>query len=497
MSRPRISARSRSGDHDEWLGMSRSSRPDGWRTPTIEDPDHPVNRQKDSGDTLLSSGSSTGRRKDTELGAAPQSNMIQPVPLPPLTENEKPKTLPLKKRLKHVTWAWFTITMATGGIANALYSVPYRFPGLRVIGVIFFLLNIVLYIGIWAMMITRFYLYPYTFRASLTHPTESLFVPAFAVSFGTILINIVEYGFNRTGPWLNHAVVILYWFDAAIAFVLSIGIYLTLWSSQSFTISRMTPIWIFPAYPLLIIGPHAAYISAQLQDPRQAIQIIIGGFTVQGIGFLVSLTIYSAFVYRLMTQKLPAESLRPGMFVSVGPSAFTVSGVLGMATSLQDAIAKTPESTFMEVPGLLAAQILRLIASWMSLWLWGLAWWFFFVSLLSNADCLRAKHRTQFAMTWYSFIFPQTALTTATFSIANAFEVTAINIIGCVMVCLLIIVWFVVVGCMLKAIYKRQILWPEKGEDKTEGGFKARQEEGSLLPTMAPDQAEKEGGPGR
>lgn len=371
-------------------------------------------------------------------------------------------------------------------------TVPYQFPGLRIIGIVVFLMNIVFYIIIWAMMICRFYLFPYTFWASLTHPTESLFVPAFAVAFGTILINIVEYGFNRTGLWLNHAVVVIYWFDAAVAVVLSIGIYLILWSSQSFTIARMTPIWIFPAYPLLIIGPHAAKLSAQLPNDRQAIQIIIGGFTIQGIGFLVSLTIYSAFVYRLMTQKLPAESLRPGMFVSVGPSAFTVSGVLGMASNLQRIIASTPESTFLDVPGLLAAQILRLVASWVCLWLWGLAWWFFFVSLLSNIDCLRAKHRTQFAMTWYSFIFPQTALTTATFSIAKAFDVAAIRVIGCVMVCLLILVWFFVVGCMLKAIYDQQILWPEKGEDKTEGGFKAREEVMSLLPTTKPTEAEKD-----
>lgn len=122
MSRSRISARSHYGDNDEWLGISRSSQPDGWRTPTIEDPDHPVNRPKIFGDTLLSRSSSTGRRKDTELEAAAQSNMIQPMPVPPLVEDEKPDNLPWKKRLKHVTWAWFTLTMATGGISNTLYS---------------------------------------------------------------------------------------------------------------------------------------------------------------------------------------------------------------------------------------------------------------------------------------------------------------------------------------------------------------------------------------
>jgi tellurite resistance protein TehA-like permease len=87
----------------------------------------------------------------------------------------------------------------------------------------------VLYILIWALILMRFYFYPYTFKASFTHPTESLFVPAFAVSFGTILINIVEYGFGKVGNWLNEAVVVLFWFDLALAVTLSVGIYLILY----------------------------------------------------------------------------------------------------------------------------------------------------------------------------------------------------------------------------------------------------------------------------
>lgn len=34
--------------------------------------------------------------------------------------NPRSKNLPWKQRLRHVTWAWFTLTMATGGIANVL-----------------------------------------------------------------------------------------------------------------------------------------------------------------------------------------------------------------------------------------------------------------------------------------------------------------------------------------------------------------------------------------
>ena len=96
--------------------------------------------------------------------------------------------------------------------------------------------------------------------------------------------------------------------------------------------------------------------------------VIVAGFTIQGVGFLVAFAIYAAFVYRLMTQKLPRESLRPGMFVSVGPSGFTVAGTIAMATSLRSAL---PENYMDAGDSRLTAQILQVVAYWMCLWIWG------------------------------------------------------------------------------------------------------------------------------
>lgn len=137
------------------------------------------------------------------------------------------------------------------------------------------------------------------------------------------------------------------------------------WSTQTFTIAQMTPIWIFPAYPMLIIGPHAGILSEKL-EPSRSLLIIVGGTTIQGVGFLVSLMVYSAFIYRLMSQKLPKESMRPGMFVSVGPSAFTVAGIVNMAAHAKRSF---PDS-FMG-NGAMAADIVRVVANFAALWLWG------------------------------------------------------------------------------------------------------------------------------
>ncbi|WEW59399.1 hypothetical protein PRK78_004870 [Emydomyces testavorans] len=410
---------------------------DGYRTPTIEDvendtvatapefPPETFNDELSPVSTVISryrrsyvsqtNGVQINGNGNSKGPTVPSDNNL--VTGSPLTLVESfPSKLPWKERMRHFTWAYFTLTMATGGLANVLYH-------------------------------------------------ESLFVPASIVSFGTILINISQFGPSHTGQWLHDAVSILFWFDAALAVTASAGIYLVLWSTQTFTIAQMTPIWIFPAYPMLIAGPHAGVLSAKLTQPS-AWRIIIGGTTIQGVGFLVSMMMYSAFIYRLMTQKLPKENLRPGMFVSVGPSAFTVAGLVGMGSNAHRAV---PDGFLGDAE--LSAKIICVVAYFGSLWLWGLAIFFFFIAVFAHTSTV-GRSTMVFSMTWFSFVFPNTALITATFAIGGAFSNRTFNIIGCVLTVCLFFTYFFVVFMMIRAIKLRHILWPQKGEDRDEGGFK-------------------------
>ncbi|KAK2734873.1 hypothetical protein FQN57_001436 [Myotisia sp. PD_48] len=429
---------------------------EGYRTPTIED-------LEKHGAFLLSDGDALTPRCPTppvlsqfrsRCSQTPQSLPSPVVSVQMQWTDGLPTKLSWKERIRHLTWAFFTLTMATGGLANVMYNVPFKARWIEVVGTTIFLLNIGIYLIICALMCLRFYLFPYTFKTSFLHPTESLFIPAVIVSLGTILINVSQYGPKHTGQWLDRVTVVLFWFDAVLAVASSACIYLILWSTQMFTIANMTPIWIFPAYPMLIIGPHAAIMSS-FASQADSFRIIVGGFTIQGVGFLVSMMVYSAFIYRLMTQKLPNEDLRPGMFVSVGPSAFTVVGILGMASHTDRAI----PSDFMG-DGELTAKILLVVGSFSALWLWGKA--------VKRANM-------PFSMAWFSFVFPNTALITSTFAIGKVFSSRALDIAGCVMTGLLFLMYFFVVFVMFRAIVLRQILWPQKGEDKDEGGFKIKE----------------------
>lgn len=110
------------------------------------------------------------------------------------------------------------------------FAVPYRFPGLYAIGCTFFLLNIALFLFNATMISLRFYFYPSTFLDSLIHPTETMFVPAWLVSFGIILMNITQYGTTpgKTGGWLLDTMFVLFWVDGGLAVCFSCGIYLVM-----------------------------------------------------------------------------------------------------------------------------------------------------------------------------------------------------------------------------------------------------------------------------
>jgi tellurite resistance protein TehA-like permease len=110
-----------------------------------------------------------------------------------------------------------------------------------------------------------------------------------------------------------------------------------------------------------------------------------------------------------------------------------------------------------------ARDITKIMSVMVGLWLWGLSLWFFLVSVGSLWPHVKPEATMPFRMTWWSFVFPNTALVTATSALGKVFDNQGLHIFGCFMAAALIIVWTFVFITMLRCLKNKELLWP-RGE---------------------------------
>lgn len=112
----------------------RSPGEDGYRTPTIEDAeqtlsdlngDRPNSAVREVHTSALEAALQRATSRVTDATTNKEYNNCRDQDGLSLTRrvtDTPPSRLSWKKRIRHVTWAYFTLTMATGGLANVFYE---------------------------------------------------------------------------------------------------------------------------------------------------------------------------------------------------------------------------------------------------------------------------------------------------------------------------------------------------------------------------------------
>ena len=350
-----------------------------------------------------------------------------------------------------LSWAWFVVTISTGGIAVLLAIQPFQFRGLQVIGKLFFILNLVLYVLIITFLILHFKKNIKLFTNSLQDPGESLFVPTFLLTIATIIIYIQSYGVPSSGKWLLDGVQILFWVYVGLSFILAVTQYFYLFTARQLLLQDMLPSWLLPIFPAMVVGPVSGSI-ASAQSPSNAMNILVAGLTFQGLGFWASTPMYGVYMTRLLQFGLPAPNVRPGMFIAVGPPSFTGLALIKMSLCVPNS-----HDYFRIHPS--AAESLKQSGLAFAIFLWSLALWFFAIALLSVLVDIR---KMKFDLVWYASIFPNVGFTAVTISIGESLHSSPIKWLGSAMTILLVITYLFIVIMHCRAILKGRILWPWK-----------------------------------
>ena len=362
--------------------------------------------------------------------------------------------LSLLQRIDHLTWAWFTLPMSTGGLALVVAAQPHQFRGLITIGTIIFICNIVIFTTLTTLIAIRFIRNPSALRASFRYTKESLFQPTFSIAIFTILGGIQQYGQPSTGPWLIVVIRVLFWIYTSLTVLGMLAQYYVLFAGQKLSSKTMTPALVLAVFPPMLSGTLASLIAAN-QPPHQRIPIIVAGVTLQGLGFLVSLLVNAAYMVRMLDAGFPPIPLRPSMFIAVGPPAFTSLALIGIANTVP-----VDYGYFKQYPA--ATSLIPPLALMFSIFIWTLGVWFLFMAIVG---CVSARRQLKFQLVWYAFVFPNSGFVISVIALGNAMDSEGIKWVASALTIVLFLVFFFVVTMNVRSVVRREVLWPGKDED--------------------------------
>jgi len=253
---------------------------------------------------------------------------------------------------------------------------------------------------------------------------------------------------------------ILLWMFIAFSLILSVALYTMLFAFECHTIKSMTPVWILPVFPAAIVGTVAASVAKIDPVSTQALNELIAGVTLQGLGFLVSLMMSSIFIHRLMSYDLPTPPSRPGMFMILGPFAYTSLALISLGEQADHAF---PAALVQDQ----TAQIIRVGFTGCGIFLWAFSLWAFCICAVACILSVIAGGMS-FRLTWYAFVFPNVGFVLCTCAIGKALSSKAIQIVGEVMGVGIVLVYIWVVHMHIRGLIRRDIMYPFQDEDKPE-----------------------------
>ncbi|KAK0766292.1 hypothetical protein N5P37_000013 [Trichoderma harzianum] len=361
----------------------------------------------------------------------------------------RPK-LPIRQRLQHFTWAWYTFPMSTGGLSLLIFAQPNQFTGLKTVGLVVYIINIIIFSLITMTMTARFLLHTGELVRSLTHPREGFFFPTFFLSIATIITSTQRYAIPDDHVVLEWVIQAAFWVYVALTSVLAIGQYSYVFAAHHLSLQNFMPTLILPIFPIMLSGTIASVIAAT-QPEIAAMPILVAGLTCQGLGMSVAVLMYAHMIGRLIQSGLPNREHRPGLFMCVGPPSFTALALIGMANGVPDSVEELA----------IDKSVIKVVAVLVAISLWALSFWWFGIAVVAVVS----SPPKYFHLGWWAMVFPNTGFTLATISIAKELISASFQWVTTGMsVCMLVIFIFVLYN-HARAVVVQDIMYPGRDEN--------------------------------
>ncbi|KAI5854473.1 voltage-dependent anion channel [Tricharina praecox] len=377
--------------------------------------------------------------------------------------NRERGDLPLWRHVleNKMTWAWYNVIIASGGVSLLIFNLPYRVHRLWVLGAIVYVISLILFLITLLVHAARFIVRPSLLPNSICHPVEGLHVSTLPAALGILILNGATYSEKMHG-YNGHAMRSFFWIYIILSLVFGIGTPLVQFAkgAQNRPAMSLSAASIGTTLPLLLAGPTAAAVLAHLPivgRHRTALGIMAFGVALQGMGVFVSLLYQSSVIARLHNDGFPHPRERPSLFLTSIPAALSAWASTALA---QQALRHfpTPSTAPGGAPELVVGGVaLYYVGVTLGLVFWGLALWWFVIAACACIGGLNEMRAGGEILEGFIVVFAHVAFFLASNELLRAFDwPRGLTIMNEVLGVATIAVWgLLMVGCLLGLVTGR------------------------------------------
>lgn len=342
--------------------------------------------------------------------------------------------------VRHLGPNWYAAVMGTAIVASAAAVLP-RFPGVRAVQQVVWLLAVAALTAVLAARATHWLRHRDQARAGLLDPAVAPFYGCAAMALLSVGAATLSVGTDVVGRGPAVAGAAGLWVAGTVAAVATAaGIPYLMITRHRIRVRDASPVWLLPVVAPMVSAASGPALAPSLPAGQWRASLLLACGALFGLSVIaVALTLPLLFA-RLVRFGPPAGPLVPTLFLVLGPLGQSTTA----AGNLADAVPAAARAGYAAVA--YGVPVLGFALLWLT---------------VAGAVVVRAARRgLPFAMTWWAFTFPVGTCVTGAAGLARHTGVHALTWLAVGLYAVLVVAWLVVAARTVRGVADGTLLAP-------------------------------------
>ncbi|KAL1735596.1 voltage-dependent anion channel [Schizophyllum commune] len=352
--------------------------------------------------------------------------------------------------------------MGTGAISILFHAWPYGTGGsaLNFFTLIFFGLNIVLFLTFCMISAIRYFRYPGLWTIMVHHPVQSLFLGTFPMGAATILniaVNTVNETYGVGGKGLLYFLWACWWADVFTSIACCFLMIHVMTIQHTHSLDKMTAVWLLPVVTVIVASASGGVIAPSLYkySASHALITITLSAVLVTIGITLALMMLTIYLLRLIVHGLPPTATIISVFLPLGPTGQAGFSIILIGQCFRQFLpVYSGDSELLR--GMPTGESIEVVCTSICFVLWSMCTMWVIFAFLSIQNVIR-KTPIPFKVPFWGLIFPNGVYANTTITLGVALDSGFFKIWGCIYAAMTLCMWLYVAWRSIGLVHTREI----------------------------------------